>query len=603
MSSVAPPRRFEVEPLETTASMSEGQSQEQIGSSKPPRTFPVEPVETSTTNHRKLVPEPTETAPKMRRRFSPQLVGTSGRNSREKFAEEWATETTKSSNHREGKGKETGSGRRSARRFAPLLIETARRSRKSGDSAPVVLPSDKTEATPAKSARHRKTAHFEPIPPPPDNTPTTNVTQNPLFLEIQRATSPQAGRRPMLRKGPRCHSFRVPELDPITSSESEASNPPSPLSSRLTTTNNSCMYKEATRMRESVDERFSGYLLELAARAAEKQLREQAMAAYPNDDHHEQVDHFIGRDSDDEPSHTEPRSQRSPFNQVNWDLLAMQEHQKKLELQQELKQQRNKPREVVTNKPATSAYSPWGNPIGNTKPTAPRNGGGGPEKDAELTQMRKGARPPMLGSNIKFPRCPSPEPARFDPTQGCDAVRIAMCYLSEQSQVAEKGESLWCGLGDNKHASRVPSLWSSSSRPLPPTPPASNTDFACIDEKLTAELSMEEEFGDDFVTQVYNYLSLGYPSMAWPFDAELSKISQISIAELRQDDHLARTRGYIRLGQDGNLADAEITEESCMRWRALRTYIRVWAKQHPGMTGEKLAGGMGTAVRRGSWAI
>lgn len=131
-----------------------------------------------------------------------------------------------------------------------------------------------------------------------------------------------------------------------------------------------------------------------------------------------------------------------------------------------------------------------------------------------------------------------------------------------------------------------------------------STDFSGIDEKLALEQTIVEDFGDDFVTQVYNYLSLGYPSMAWPFDEELSKISKISISELRQDDHLARSRGYIRLGKDGNLTNSEITEETCMRWRALRTYIQEWARQHPGMAeDEVLAGGRGTAVRKGSWAL
>ena len=43
-------------------------------------------------------------------------------------------------------------------------------------------------------------------------------------------------------------------------------------------------------------------------------------------------------------------------------------------------------------------------------------------------------------------------------------------------------------------------------------------------------------------------------------------------------------------------------EESCMRWRALRVYIREWAKQHPNMAGDGL-GGAGIAVRKGSWAV
>lgn len=135
---------------------------------------------------------------------------------------------------------------------------------------------------------------------------------------------------------------------------------------------------------------------------------------------------------------------------------------------------------------------------------------------------------------------------------------------------------------------------------MPPTPPPSNTDFATIDEKLAAQAAIEEDFGDDFITQVYNYLSLGYPSIARMFDEELSRISKFSISDLRQDDHLPSTRGYIRLGEDGYLADTEITEETCMRWRALRVYIREWAKQQPNMATET---GAGVAVRKGSWAF
>jgi hypothetical protein len=135
---------------------------------------------------------------------------------------------------------------------------------------------------------------------------------------------------------------------------------------------------------------------------------------------------------------------------------------------------------------------------------------------------------------------------------------------------------------------------------LPPTPPPSNPDFSGIDEKLALEATIEEEFGDAFVSQVYNYLSLGYPSIGRMFDEELSKISHIPVEELRQDDHLPTSRGYIRLGDDKT--DEDIKEETCMRWRALRIYVKEWARQLPGMASE---GGLGpgTAVRRGSWAL
>jgi hypothetical protein len=389
--------------------------------------------------------------------------------------------------------------------------------------------------------------------------------------------------------------------------------------------------------------------LELAAKAAEKQLREQAMAAFPNNDVYEHVDHYIDRDEVSEPSVTEEKQVRS-FTEVNWQLEEMRKYQ---EQQGAKKQKQAEPAE-----PAKPAFNPFGNPAGFLD-SATAKKLENERKDPELERQRKEASPPMLGEDIKFPRCNSPEPSRFDPTQGCDAVRTAMCYLSEQSKAAsEKGESLWCGKGNGRQTSTAPSLWSTansrasstqglwggfcvnggdksprgpsglltphnekpnpmsphptpSASLLPPTPPASSygttfgaADFSGIDEKLAVEQSIEEEFGDDFVTQVYNYLSLGYPSMARPFDEELSKISNISISDLRQDDHLASTRGYIRLGKDGNLTDSEITEETCMRWRALRVYIQEWARQHPNMAEDEfLGGGPGTAVRRGSWAI
>ncbi|KAF2253126.1 hypothetical protein BU26DRAFT_528417 [Trematosphaeria pertusa] len=623
MATPAPPRRFKIEPIESTMKSSKDRQREENEPSKRLRKFAPEPVETTAKTSRRFAPEPLENTTRTHRRFAPEPTETSERSSRKKFAEEWESQTTRkfkpepletpASSNRKKQGinqqakidatssSSQRTGKRPPRKFAPQLIETARRSRRAGDAAPVIRPSDRTEATPVDNSQT-----------PPDNTPTINYSQNPL-------------RRPMSRISH--HSFRVPDLDPIESSESEGS----------IVSDRSQYYKEATRMRESVDDRFSGYLLELAAKAAERQLREQAMAAFPNDDHHEPVDHFIDRDDDTESYIDEGvRRRDSSFNEVNWELVAMRQHRQKLEQQQETEREMKRRREAEMNR----YDGPWGSPAVFMGATAARNIVGGYQKDGELDRMRKGARPPMLGADIKFPRCRSPEPARFDPTQGCDA-----------SQAAEKGEGLWCGNGNDRQPSKVPSLWSNgSSRPpsrgglwhgccvnsghtspkgptgiltprvekdnpletpcptpatslLPPTPPASNADFACIDEKLAFEQSIDEEFGDDFVTQVYNYLSLGYPSMARPFDEELSKISGISIADLRQDDHLAKSRGYIRLGADGNLASAAITEESCMRWRALRIYIREWAKQHPGMAGESVAGGMGTAVRRGSWAI
>ncbi|CAN9424125.1 unnamed protein product [Alternaria alternata] len=661
MASAAPPRRFKVEPIETTVSSSKDKAPADQPERPKPRRFAPQPVETTTSSSkssRRFAPEPVETTKRSNRRFAPEPIETTTRSSRQKFAKDWEEQTSPTGKFKANpmeavaisNGQFKGALKPPTKKFRPQLIETAQRHRKAGDDMPTLLPSDKTEATPDSAISARK-ARILGIPPtPPTNTPTFDITQNPLFLEIQRNASP-CRRRSYFSCSQ--HSFRVPDLDPIESSESEASAPPSPTESPPYTSDHSFMYKEATRRRESVDDSSAGYLLELAAKAAEKQLREQALAAFPNSDFHEPVAHYVDHDTEgSEPSVTEAKQQQqreSSFTQVNWDLVAMREYREK----QIADKEKQKPKEYI--KPA---FSPFGNPAGFLDAATAKKFAN-ERKDPELERQRKEARPPMLGQDIKFPRCQSPEPSRFDPTQGCDAVRTAMCYLSEQSKAAsEKGESLWCGKGNGRQTSTTPSLWSNansrassttglwggfcvnggdksprgptglltphnekpnpmspcptpSTSLLPPTPPASssgitfeNTGFSGIDEKLAVEQSIEEEFGDNFVTQVYNYLSLGYPSMARPFDEELSKISHIPISELRQDDHLASSRGYIRLGKDGNLKDTEITEETCMRWRALRIYIQEWARQHPNMSEDEfMVGGRGTAVRKGSWAL
>ena len=647
-------RKFALEPIETTQKTNRKFSPQPVETTQSTNSkFAPEPVETTIKTNRKFAPEPIETTQKKVRRFVPQPVQTtttSSRDSRRKFAEEWDEKTSPRRFKPEPLEITSRGNKRhppSPRKFAPQLIESAQRSRKAGDATPALLPSDKTEATPESRAISARKARILGISPtPPNNTPTIDLpnnplSQNPLFLEIQRSELPPSRRRSWFSCSQ--HSFRVPDLEPIESSESEGSTPPSPITSA---SDHSFMYKEATRRRESVDDTSSGYMLALAAKAAERQLREQAMAAFPNDDFHEPVDHFIDHETDD--GDTQGR-RGSSYSEVNWALKDMREYHD-LQEYEKRRSQRQAAQSQKTAAISKPAFNPFGNPAGFLDASTAKI----LAQDREVEPMRKSARPPMLGKDIKFPRCASPEPARFDPTQGCDAVRTAMCYLSEQSKAAEDGkESLWCGKGNGKQTSTTPSLWSTansrassthglwagmctntggdksprgptgiltpthekgnpmSPNPspatsmslLPPTPPACSTDFGNIDEKLAIEQTIEEEFGDDFVTQVYNYLSLGYPSMAQPFDPELSKISGISISELRQDDHLAKARGYIRLGKDGNLKDAESTEETCTRWRALRTYIQEWARQHPKMSEQLSLEGQGIGARRGSWGL
>ncbi|KAH6603887.1 hypothetical protein Trco_007333 [Trichoderma cornu-damae] len=120
-------------------------------------------------------------------------------------------------------------------------------------------------------------------------------------------------------------------------------------------------------------------------------------------------------------------------------------------------------------------------------------------------------------------------------------------------------------------------------------------------EKVQAERDEKilQEFGEDFVTQVYNYLSLGYPAMARGFDEELSRISHIGLDELRRDDEKQMAKGHmVEMKLDASAPE----EERCPRWVALRVYITEWARQHPDLDNlDPLA--WGVRERRGSWAI
>ncbi|KAK3386410.1 hypothetical protein B0H63DRAFT_136339 [Podospora didyma] len=158
-------------------------------------------------------------------------------------------------------------------------------------------------------------------------------------------------------------------------------------------------------------------------------------------------------------------------------------------------------------------------------------------------------------------------------------------------------------------------------------------------EKAAADLEekIAAEFDDKFVTQVYNYLSLGYPALARPYDEELSKISGIQVDELEKDDdaimdnlwgadehevfgnglHRAdsgttltpvnshdnkkiQATGHIML--DSEEKDGICEEDRCPRWKALKLYIFEWARQHPDLNAiSPLAWGVGE--RRGSWGI
>ncbi|EGY22390.1 hypothetical protein VD0002_g937 [Verticillium dahliae] len=307
----------------------------------------------------------------------------------------------------------------------------------------------------------------------------------------------------------------------------------------------------------------------------------------------------------------------------------------------------------VSGIPATSrpAHLPFVKPSQIPPETGFRNVAGGfvprpfgraAQEDANLRRMRSAASPPMLGKELTFRRCPSPKLTKLEPNHPFKEVE----FMEDINRDATGGGGLWRGYcyKDSRNSTNIvqaelqpPTVMrtpmpstpgdpfaqafgrgsmsdepESSSQSSPPAPPEHRLRSGeakglhmlhGLEEKLKREKANVEredrihsEFNDAFITQVYNYLSLGYPAMARNFDQELSKFAKVSIADLRVDDASQMAHGHV-------VEAAQVPEDRrCPRWRALKVYILEWAHQHPNLdTLDPLA--WGVRERRGSWAI
>lgn len=526
------------------------------------------------------------------------------------------------------------------------------------------------------------------------------------------------------------------------------------------------MRHELRERRESCDEEISGYLLAVAAKEAYRQRQiEQVMSAFPNGLPPAGVEHFIGRDnSEDEAEsldgslqHGGPQLARRKSTEPGWAVKEMRAHHEKLadlrnrrmSLDMEVDENDIPPPEnplwttdggrrrgsnVAASSPALRARtvsrspargrgldasprpqpdggfrqgaSPFGLPFGfRAKAQAAEEDD---DEDALLRKMRQAASPPMLGDNLVFRKCVSPQATRMEPThpyseRGADdnnrdltgATGLWGGYCTAKS-TKKKTNGLWGGYCTAKANDKVAAamLWppaflatpaepatpgdlSTGSMYTPPTrqessgsssgpqqkgPSLHHLLSASLEERLKKEKARKEleerihrEFDDAFVTQVYNYISLGYPATARAFDDELSKISGIEIEQLRKDDHLSIGKGFmlemelsvhdgngtkgasgknsIDVGGGGGGSgsgsgsgsgddddqvmltpeESERRDEQRRRrnkpprWRALKLYIREWARQHPcfeeGFGEEENPMAWGVRARRGSWAI
>ncbi|KAL8712453.1 MAG: hypothetical protein Q9220_003301 [cf. Caloplaca sp. 1 TL-2023] len=658
--------------------------------SPPPRRPLPQPVETSKRAQRRFAPDPIETtarsnhppqdgaAANARRRVLPQPVDSTARSNRAHDthndtpsppASDASPQQPARKNLPQPIQSSTSSSK--TRKFAPQLVETTSRQRKRGDTLPAVLETDKTEHTPGDVIplpRHLQTSRPGVLPVPPVNSPIVSTDQVPQLQESKFSFA-SLSKRVGLDKPDRRHSFRVPELPSIPSQveeseESDASTCPSLSTSPSAESDEAELRKNASKapVRKS-----SGYLLSLAARAAEKQLRDQAMAAYPNEHFHEPFDHFaVDREAEEAEEgaglrsrsatyptpggsdSSTPRSRRESH--AGWDVAEMRKHKEDLERRRRECKDRDQSMTLDRKHSVKDAgkahhrghhydHQHHKRPSSRNKnPAAPAGPVGGQQHDDQMKPMHKAASPPMAGQDLRFPKCQTPRQTRLDVHQYPGAP------LHLGSPPSRNHSGLWTPHGGASRQNSKSGLWmgvcatsaqkpaapaivqtglltpqvekddpfaptnqTSAMQQLPPSPPTSvgSSKSSCLNEVLSREKSIEDEFHDGFVTQVYNYLSLGYPALARKYDHELSKITRIPVESLRQDDAHTNVKGYVGAPEGTGCDMRGVQEGQCERWTALRLYITEWARQQPRMGVRDGAANedWGARARKGSWAL
>ncbi|KAK5045848.1 hypothetical protein LTR84_008941 [Exophiala bonariae] len=683
--------RQRTSPLSTTPASESSQNQD----STKPRRFKPEPVETSTrTSRRKFAPEPIETSTrKSKDKPKPQVEGSSAK-PRPRFTPEPIETTTRSSKEKKSSAPEDDpeTTPRPRRRFAPEPIETTstsrRRRRKTdtqdsdeevgGPASELSTTSSRASSGPRKfspelletaKGSYRRVHNPSPTsqsPPSPQDDSSSGEEEVDEVADLEQSKFSAAA---LARKHPeitRQHSFVVPDLPMIESTtEDESSDTPS-LSDSPSSLD---VDNRKNTNHPDPTESYADYVLRLAAdTVTEKELQEQAMAAYINERPHEPVDHFAISHDDDEDGplpvpmfHGEKgvdvrTFRRSSAAELDLEMANMRKHHEQLEqakrdLKADTAGQSRFSAAALATRHAMEAK-------GVKKAKKPR-----PEEDSELAKMRAAASPPMLGSDLVFPYTISPKMTRCDPDQiprprnadsddEVSSPQSPHLWKTDSRPENNAGVGLWMGLcqaSQSRPAQPQTGLLSGLQTPAPQTPAVErNNPFevslairgsqtpgrgnqtpgrrkqlaflpltpprsqdgddvftSTIDRKLHLEKQIEDEFPARVITQIYNYLSLGYPSLAHMFDEELSKISRIPIDELRRDDYNVDAKGYVG-APEGDGADESEVVGKCKRWEALRLYVREWARQSPNFADAR-AGPVGAKedwgarARKGSW--
>ena len=607
-----PARKFAPQPLETTARSSKKLAPEPVETTKRSRRALPEEDHTDTfspAGKKKWLPEPVETTTAKRRGKRPIIEDEEGGGEDDVDAER-STEQQPPSRQTSG-----------SKKYSPELLETARGSYKRGQ------PPHPLSAIPA----HLREG----------SAPAVGHAQSSSDPSESRYSAAALAKR---HHQERQHSYIAPDLPIVQSDSSEEESDVPSLSATPSASSDDTLDRLPSRVQQEND--IPPDVRKLSLVSQEKLLREQAMAAYINEKPHEPVDHYaIDREDEGRPVRPGRLSgkdgidiitfRRDSAVDLDWHLGEMRKHHSQLQV---LKKNLKDNTAGVSRFSAAALASR--SALGAKKQIGTRQQGVG------LAEMRNAASPPMLGNDLVFPMSVSPKHTRLTP----DQVPVPRKTGDAQEEVAQGGPRLWCAnigvsneAGDGlwmgmcqkgeeePHSPRTPmrsgivtpavemkdpmgSTTPGKSKShgrfghgmglLPPTPPRSANDVftESLDRKLNAEQEIDREFHSGVITQVYNYLSLGYPALAHKFDEELSKISRVSIEDLRRDDERVDAKGHVGAPEGEGLDIDSVCEGKCARWTALRVYVHEWARQTPAMANKERED-WGVRARRGSWAI
>ncbi|PHH59079.1 hypothetical protein CDD81_3818 [Ophiocordyceps australis] len=521
------------------------------------------------------------------------------------------------------------------RRFKPQLVETSRRTHRAGDAGPATKPSDKTDITPytnhiyaTKPRLRRKRSDslndesLVHMPPTRRETEEEGGQEYLLQLaakhiqEVALAAFPNS----RAREGGVAHFYYCESSDSDKSSH-----------------DNESLRRPWQLRRKSSNLGFNWW---------HKHMQEHAESLAQQDNHDAHGDILMRSDSDLDKMYlpVPPNPLWTTTTTRNPDALDSSTLYP-LALESSHALQHNAPRSSSRHPP--QPFQPLASlcSASNADAHSPRPFGAFalPPEDPKLHLMQKAASPPMLGKDLTFRKCPSPKQTKLETDHP----------FSRDGQAAQKNRDvtgqggLWkgyCCRSESDDNCIVPAELHGADMIVTPQPPgsphelcgfdssstsassdSSGTTFGLwsterrsrsgqpkglhmlhgLDERLRREKAQAErdekivqEFNDDFITQVYNYLSLGYPATAHTFDEELSKISRVSMQDLGRDDETRMAKGYMLESNFDDVAE----DDRCPRWRALKIYIMEWARQHPNLDSlDPLA--WGVRERRGSWAI